>query len=147
VCILGSSLFKNRFDEGIHIWIQSTDANNANLMILLGYIIIEHPAWRKGRIKIFSLAKESEKDQVEQKLRQLIETGRLSISPKNIEIIPKLEDVSSKSIINKKSKDAGLTIIGFRSEQLKHDGQELFMGYDDLGNVLFVNALGSKLIM
>lgn len=146
VCILGSSLLKERFDEGIHIWIQSTDANNANLMILLSYIIIEHPAWRKGRIKIFSLAKESEKDQVEQNLRHQIETGRLPISPKNIEIIPKSEDVSSKSIINKKSKDAGLTMIGFRAEQLKHDGQELFMGYDDLGNVLFVNAHGNKLI-
>jgi amino acid transporter len=146
VCILGSSLLKDRFDEGIHIWIKSTDASNANLMILLSYIIIEHPAWRKGRIKIFSIAKEDEKQQVEENLRQLIETGRLPISPKNIEIIPKSDNVSSKSIINKKSKDAGLTMIGFRAEQLKHDGQQLFMGYDDLGNVLFVNAHENKLI-
>lgn len=125
---------------------KSTDASNANLMILLSYIIIEHPAWRKGRIKIFSIAKEDEKQQVEENLRQLIETGRLPISPKNIEIIPKSDNVSSKSIINKKSKDAGLTMIGFRAEQLKHDGQQLFMGYDDLGNVLFVNAHENKLI-
>jgi amino acid transporter len=146
VCILGSSLRKDRFDEGIHVWIQSADAENANLMILLSYIIIEHPAWRKGRIKIFSIAKEDEKAQVETSLQHLIQTGRLPISPKNIEIIPKDETVSSKSIITKKSKDAGLTMIGFRSEQVKHDGKDLFSGYDDLGNVLFVNALGSKLI-
>jgi len=104
VCILGSSLLKDRFDEGIHIWIKSTDASNANLMILLSYIIIEHPAWRKGRIKIFSIAKEDEKQQVEENLRQLIETGRLPISPKNIEIIPKSDNVSSKSIIKQKVK-------------------------------------------
>lgn len=146
VCILGSSQRKDRFEEGIHVWIQSTDADNANLMILLSYIIIEHPAWHKGRIKIFSIAKADEKQEAENKLRHLIETGRLPISPKNIEIITRLEEVSSKSIINKKSKDAGLTIIGFRSEQIKHDGADLFMGYDQLGNVLFVNAHGNKLI-
>ncbi len=146
VCILGSSSRRIAFENGIHVWISSTDAENANLMILLSYIIIEHPAWRKREIKIFSLAKEAETQQVEDNLLRLIDTGRLPISPANIQIIPRIENMNRKDLISQKSKDAGLTLIGFRAEHLNHDGIELFKGYDDLSNVLFVNAHDNKAI-
>jgi amino acid transporter len=146
VCILGSSPRRIAFENGIHVWISSTDAENSNLMILMSYIIIEHPAWRKQEIKIFCLAKEIEKQQVEENLLKLIDTGRLPISPANIQIIPRMENLSRKDLITQKSKDAGLTMIGFRAEQLNHDGEELFQGFDDLGNVLFLNAHDNKTI-
>ena len=72
-------------------------------------------------------------------LLQIIQTGRLPISPGNIEILEAKEDVSAKSIISEHSLDAGLTLIGFREEQLKHSN-EAFQGYDELGDVLFINA-------
>ena len=49
-----------------------------------------------------------------------------------------------KSIINEKSADAGLTLIGFIPEQIKHSGKEVFEGFDNLGDVLFVNAFNKK---
>ncbi|MBE0638635.1 MAG: amino acid permease [Bacteroidales bacterium] len=146
VCILGSSSRRMIYENGIHVWISSTDAENANLMILLSYIIIEHPDWRKSEIKIFSLAKESEKQQVEANLIQLIDSGRLPISPSNIQIIQRNENENRKKLIAKKSFNAGLTIIGFHAEQINHDGEELFKGYDDLFNVLFVCANDNKTI-
>lgn len=146
VCILGSSARHVDKKNGIHVWISSADAENANLMILLSYIIIEHPAWRKSEIKIFSIAKEAEKSVVEKNLLMLIDSGRLPISPANVQIIPRTEDESRRKLINHKSKDAGLTIIGFRAEQLNHDGEALFGGYDDLGDILFVNAHDNKTI-
>ncbi len=140
VCILGSSRRKTDFQGGIHVWIQSTDAENSSLMILLSYILLGHPQWRKSQIKIFDICKDLEKKQVQENLLNLIESGRLPIAPKNVEIIRQNDNLSPKMLINDKSRDAGLTLIGFRAEQLRHGNNELFIGYDDIGNVLFVNA-------
>ena len=42
-----------------------------------------------------------------------LRSGRLSISEKNVEVIPQESDTDRKSIINQKSSDASLTILGF----------------------------------
>jgi hypothetical protein len=77
---------------------------------------------------------------------ELIKTGRLPISFNNIEVIPKEEDVEIKQIINQKSVESDLTILGIRSEMVKHEAEEVFKGYDNIGDVLFVNTNSSKLI-
>jgi hypothetical protein len=38
-------------------------------------------------------------------------------------------------------------LVGFRYEKVKHDGHSNFMGYDKIGNVLFVNAQKEKEIV
>jgi amino acid transporter len=144
ICILGSSRRKTALSGGIHIWIQSTDAENSNLMILLSFIILGHPDWKKQEIKIFDICMETNVEKVREKLLELISTGRLPIMEQNINIIQRQEHVSAKSLINEQSKDAGLVMVGFRAEQLKHDEKELFEGYTDIGNVLFVNSFREK---
>ena len=139
VCILGSSRRNVQFKHGIHVWIKSYDIVNSNLMILLSYIILGHPDWKKGKIKIFDLCKEKDCDKTRLHLLELIETGRLPISPKNIELIRVDENISPKSLINSRSAEAGLTVLGFLEEQLKHF-DELFSGYENIGDILFVNA-------
>jgi amino acid transporter len=145
ICILGSSRRNIYFKHGIHVWIRSIDIENSNLMILLSYIILGHPDWRKGKIKIFDICREEEMDKTRQNLIDLIQTGRLPIAPKNVELIKIEENVGYKTIINSKSNEAGLTVIGFMEEQLKYS-RELFTGYDQIGDVLFVNAAGQKQI-
>lgn len=144
VCILGSSRRKIDFEAGIHVWIQSTDAENSNLMILLSYIIMGHPEWHKSHIKIFDVCKDLDLDEVRKNLTHLIDSGRLPISPKNIEIIRRDPNVSTRMLVNQKSHEAGLTLIGFRAEQIKMSGEDLFTGFDEVGNVLFVNAHREK---
>lgn len=39
-------------------------------------------------------------------------------------------------LVNQLSFDAGLVILGFRKEQIKHDGELIFQGYEDLGTIL-----------
>ncbi len=140
VCIYACSQKIMNFRQGIHIWIKPTDSENANLMILISYIILGHPRWRKSYIKIFSLCKEEEKQRTLDHIIRLIEEGRLPISSKNIEIITIKEDVNPKMIINERSENAGLTMIGFRSEMVKQYGKKLFEGYERIGDVIFVNA-------
>ena len=144
VCVLGSTFKEIHFKAGIHIWITNRDYNNANLMILLGYIIISHPDWKHSAISIFNICRKHEELEVRKYMDELIHIGRLPVSEKNIEIITIDGSVTIKDIINEKSKEAALTIIGYRNEQVKHVGKELFLGYNNIGDVLFVNSFEQK---
>ena len=146
VCVLGSSKKKIAYKNGIHLWINNYDHENMNLMILLSYIILNHPDWNKAMIKIFLVCKEEEYEETKKDIINLVKEGRLPISAKNIEVIIRNPDVNIREIINEKSMDAGLTLIGFNGEHLKHDKTELFKGFDGIGDVLFVNAKNKKAI-
>lgn len=143
-CILCSSEKKFGFNNEIHIWMTSNDYQNANLMIYLAYIILGHPDWNDGFIKLFAVLPQDEIRDQRMKLLEMIKTGRLPISANNIQIIPVKEDVNTKDIINEKSQDADLTIVGFRNELIKKTGKDTFMGFDNIGNVLFVNSQNEK---
>ncbi|MBN1199084.1 MAG: hypothetical protein JXA23_07015 [Bacteroidales bacterium] len=142
ICIVGSSRRTINFKGDIHLWIHSSFKENANLMILLGFIILGHSDWTKSNIKIFEICKPEILEENRKKMDKLILTGRLPITRKNIEIIVDKPDISKQAMINQKSADAGLTLIGFSKDTLKHKGTELFSGYDQLGTVIFVHAHG-----
>jgi len=144
VCILGGSNRGVNYHEGIHIWVRRVDEENLNLMVLLSYIILGHPDWKGGKIKIFNVRRPGQHDEATDHLLDLVKTGRLPISLKNVEFIDIDESMNLKSLILEKSVKAGLTMIGFRSEQIKHEGRELFNGYTEMGDVLFVNAFRDK---
>ena len=146
VCVLAGTNKSMNFYQGIHIWIRKFDPKNINLMILLSYIIIGHPNWKQGSIKIFNLYTNHDGDESKKQLIDVVRNGRLPISMKNIEFIEMDEETSPREVINKKSAKAGLTMIGFLNEQLKHEGEKIFMGYDNIGDVLFVNARQEKKI-
>ena len=57
-----------------------------------------------------------------------------------------MSDQNTRGLINEHSAHAGLTIIGFHSELLKHEGAKIFQGYDEVGNILFVNSHSQKAI-
>ena len=144
VCILGTGKKQIEYMEGIHVWIKSTDTENANLMIMLSFIMTGHPDWHKANIKIFETCKTEHLAETRNQMKQLVVEGRLPITMKNIEIIPEEEGVNIKGLINQKSADAGLTIIGFNGESLKHNEDQLFDGYENLGTILFVNSHNQK---
>lgn len=144
VCILGGSNRGVNFHEGIHIWVRRVDYDNLNLMVLLSYIILGHSDWKGAKIKIFNVRRPGQQDEATDHLLELVKTGRLPISLKNVEFIDIDDSMNLKTLINEKSIKAGLTMIGFRSEQIKHEGEKLFEGYSDMGDVLFVNAFRNK---
>jgi hypothetical protein len=146
VCILASSHKPILFKNGIHIWVRSFDTENTNLMILLGFIILGHPDWKKANIKLLNICNESESEDIRNKMNKLVETGRLPITPKNVEVIIKDESKTIKEIINTQSKDAGLTMLGFNISNFENDNTELFEGYDEMGNILFVYSNDIKVI-
>ena len=79
------------------------------------------------------------------KLQSLIEIGRLPISGNHVQMIQHDPEHSIRSLINANSADADLVIVGVREEILKHKRSiEVFSGYDDVGDVLFVNTTEKK---
>lgn len=147
LCILATSDKGFGYKKNINIWINKDDYENANLMILLSYIILGHSDWKKGQIKIFATFAERNIKIEEEKLIELTASGRLHISANNISVLPLNEGESRHDLIIENSQDADLTVIGFHEGMIKSDKNiELFEGYDNIGNILFVNTLTSKFI-
>jgi amino acid transporter len=130
----------------IHVWISDMDYENANLMILLAYIVLGHPDWKGATIKLFAIFPHDQQEQARANLQRLVVSGRLPISAKNVEVIVRQEDVSRRAIISAHSREADLTFIGFNDAELRKNGTDTFAGYGELGNILFVSAAVEKQI-
>jgi amino acid transporter len=144
ICILASGQREIPYKKGIHIWINSLDSENANLMILLGFIISGHPDWKKGHIQIFNICRPNDVEVTKKAMDELVLSGRLPISGKNIRLIIQEQEVSSRAIINEYSATSGLTLIGIREESVKKHKEKVFEGYDELGTILFVHSKEQK---
>jgi amino acid transporter len=136
--IIGCSTQPVFYNGGIHIWIRSNDYINANLMILLSYIILGHPAWRKSDIRIFQLYTEDQHQSFRESHEFLLNLGRLPITKNNIEWIREDQEIPFRDLVHEQSLNAGLTMIGFQIEQVKHDRAEIFTGYEGIGQTLFL---------
>lgn len=147
LCILGTSDRNFGYKNEIHVWVKKEDFENANLMILLLYIILGHPDWKGAEIKIFAAVDKSNLESEKAYLIELTTTGRLPISPNNNIIVIPIEETTDKTeLINETSKTADLTILGFHESSIKSKGIEVFNLYDKIGNVLFVNTQKGKQI-
>ncbi len=147
VGVLLASPVTSGLKKRIDIWIRSHDYMNANLMILLGFIIRGHPEWKNGEIRIFEICQEKEVEETRQRLVDLVEKGRLPVLPENITLIPHKESISAKTSISEHSRNTSLVILGFRRESLKHDKISVFEGYALQGDMLFLNAASVKEIL
>lgn len=140
VCIFAGSEHFIHPTNGLHVWIRQGDERNTNFMILLGYIILAHPDWRKGHIKIFIPTNRTEITGLREELAQKIADGRLPITLANIEIVLMAEGETVSQMVKKHSAMAGLTIIGFNEHQAKHEKTSFFTSFEGIGDTLFVNA-------
>jgi amino acid transporter len=140
VVILASSERGFGLKKQIHVWLTAADFENANHMVLLANIIASHRDWKHGEIRVFAVYPEENMEMDTRRLLEMTESGELPISSKNISFIKQRSDTDLRTIIRDKSQDADLSIIGFRSEAVKHSGKAVFENYELNGNILFVNA-------
>jgi len=133
--------------NGIHVWIREHDEINTNFMILLGYIIMSHPDWKKSHIKIFVASMQQDFAKIKDDLGKRIAAGRLPITLNNIEFVTIDEDYTFSSAVKQHSLQAALTIIGFQEEFNSQDPLPFFNEFKPIGDVLFVNAAQPKEIL
>jgi amino acid transporter len=140
VGLLGTSRRGFGYRRQLHVWLTPGDYENASLMILLAYVLLGHPDWKGGVIKVFSILQSERLDEERERLYRLIRSGRLPISASNVELIPQEAGKDRRAIVNARSRDADLVIVGFRGEAVRRGGPEVFKGYEGVGNVLFLNT-------
>lgn len=124
----------------VHIWLTWNDSSNANTMILLTYILVGHPEWKKAEINVFAALPTGQVDEKQKEFERTIMEGRLPISKQNVRFMA-VDDVSAfRKMVGRYSNDADLTIIGFSMTGLRARQAEVFLNHPTLTDVLFVHA-------
>ena len=144
VCIFQFGQQKINYKDGIHIWIQPFDIENANTMILLAYIIHSHPVWKKSMIKVTAIVDKGEIDKNKEDMISIIENGRLPISKNKINIIERSDEQTIFEQINSHPIKPGLNIIGFDETNIRQTEKSIIAQYKLTGDILFVNSSYEK---
>lgn len=135
----GAHFFGNRAE--IHVYLTWNDHSNANLMILLSFILAGHPAWQRAEIHVFAAFPMSEVEEQTRQLNAMIAAGRLPISEKNVVIIGTDDREDYVRLVEEQSAAADLAILGFDQARLREAGPSgVYSRFPALRDVLFVNA-------
>jgi len=134
----GDNFFGER--KRIHVWLTWHDARNANLMILLSYILLGHRDWRGAEISLFAAYPRRDVTDRGEELHQMIEEGRLLISDKNVTVIPTDDGIDFQRLVEARSNMADLVIVGFTPERVERKGPDLFHRFAGVRDLLFVSA-------
>ncbi|MFH1679552.1 MAG: amino acid permease, partial [Candidatus Eisenbacteria bacterium] len=138
-CILRSSERHFGYRRSIHIWLTPGDYRNANLMILLAYIIMGHSEWKGCEIDIFAAFHKDEMESQMKRLHELIDGGRIPVAHKNVQAISYYEE-SFPWLVAAHSRDADLVITGFSLNKLVEDRGAFLKGFEGVNDILFVRA-------
>ena len=134
----GDTFFGER--KVVHLWLTWNDSDNANLMILLAYVLLGHPAWADAEIRVFAAFPSEHVAEQRAQLEALIADGRLPISPKNVRFHSVGSVEAYRSLVRRHSAQADLVVFGFTLESLAERGAQVFESHPDLREVLFVYA-------
>jgi hypothetical protein len=126
--------------KSIHIWLTWNDQDNANLMLLLSYILLGHPDWQRAEITVCAALPGDQLDERRDAFTELIAAGRLPVSEKNLRFLP-IDDVASfRGLVQRMSSDADLVVIGFDLDGLRARREAVFTNHATLKDVLFVHT-------
>ncbi|MGB1657530.1 MAG: amino acid permease, partial [Longimicrobiales bacterium] len=134
----GDNFFGTR--KSIHVWLTWHDARNANLMILLSYILLGHRDWHGAEVSLFAAYPRSEVKERREEIHQMISEGRLLISEKNVLVIPTDDSIDFERLVEARSAGADLVMVGFADHRLRQRRGDVFLRFPELRDVLFVSA-------
>jgi solute carrier family 12 (sodium/potassium/chloride transporter), member 2 len=134
----GDNFFGAR--KNIHVWLTWHDERNANLMILLSYILLGHKDWHGAEVSLFAAFPRGEIRERVEGIQEMISEGRLLISEKNVIVIPTDDSIDFDRLVEARSTGADLVMVGFTDRRLEQKGEALFQRFPSLRDVLFVSA-------
>jgi hypothetical protein len=126
--------------RNIHVWLTWNDRENANLMILLSYILLGHPDWSEAEIKVFVALPHDQVEERRAEFMRLVSEGRLPVSEMNLRFLPTDNVETFRALVSNLSEDADLAVFGFDMEGLRQRGKAVFTNHPDLSDVLFVHT-------
>ena len=126
--------------RSIHIWLTWNDDDNANLMVLLSYILLGHPDWGDAEISVYAALPAEHVEERRQRFQAMVAEGRIPVSEKNIKFLPVNDRQSFRTLVATESAEADLCVIGFDIDTLRERREALFAKHPSLRSVLFVHA-------
>lgn len=126
--------------SSLHVWITWDDEDNADLMVLLAYIILGHPDWARAQLRVFAALPSDQVANERAEFAKRMVEGRIPVANKHIRFFAADNSESFHAAILEHSSDADLTIVGFDRNGLAEKGAQLFSEHPGLSDVLFVCA-------
>ena len=116
-------------------------------MLLLAYIIVGHPDWKRAEIRLFVCSDSMDAEREANKLSALTQEGRLPISMQNVTSVSYNGKASLEEEVAHRSDQADLTIVGLTSENIGSDDlEQILRSYEGANDVLFVHSIEQILI-
>ena len=121
--------------------------SNAPLMLMLAYIIVGHPEWRRAEIRFFACLDSENAEQETHNLSNMMTVGRLPISRQNVtSVCCATRDELEQEVATLSSK-ADLVIAGMTAGTLRTDqAEQSLRAFGGAKDVLFVHSSESIVI-
>lgn len=147
VLILRSSGYRFGYRSSIHVWVTEDNLKNAPMMMLLAYIIVGHPDWKRAEIRLFACSETTDAEHEANRLSTLMREGRLPISMQKVTSISYDSKETLEAEVSNHSDQADLVIVGLTAENLDSDQlEQTLRAYDGANDVLFVHSIEQILI-
>lgn len=141
VLILRSTKHRFGYRSSIHVWVTDDNISNVPMMLLLGYILVGHPEWKKAKIRLFACSDSWDTELDADQLSTVIKEGRLPISMQNVTSVSYENEESLEHEVALRSTQADLVIVGLTSEDLdSEDLDNILQRYSGVNDVLFVHS-------
>ena len=141
VLVLRSVKYRFGYRSSIHIWVTEDNMTNAPMMLLLAYIIVGHPEWKRAQIRLFACVNSGDADREPRQLSDLMTEGRLPISQKNVTSVSYENGESLEREVSRRSSEADLVIAGLGGDSLElGDADQALLRYEGGNDVLFVHT-------
>ena len=142
VLILRSTKYRFGYRSSIHVWVTEDNLGNAPMMLLLAYIIVGHPEWRRAEIQLFACFDSQDAEREADRLSAWMREGRLPISAQNVTSVSCSNGEALEEEVTHHSSQADLVIAGVTRGNLEPKTvTQTLRRYAGANDVLFVHSI------
>ena len=142
VLILRSTKYRFGYRSSIHVWVTEDNLGNAPMMLLLAYIIVGHPEWRRAEIQLFACFDSQDAEREADRLSAWMREGRLPISAQNVTSVSCSNGEALEEEVTHHSSQADLVIAGVTGENLEPEAvTQTLRRFAGANDVLFVHSI------
>ena len=142
VLILRSTKYRFGYRSSIHVWVTEENLMNAPMMLMLAYIIVGHPEWRRAEIQLFACFESEDAERETDRLSAWMREGRLPISEHNVTSVSCSNGEALEEEVSHYSTQADLVIAGVTAEELEPEVvTQTLRCYGGANDVLFVHSI------
>ena len=140
--LLRSCQHRFGYRSSIHVWLMENDLASAHIMLVLAYIIVGHPEWKRAEMQVFECCDLNSSAGATGDFSRLLAAERIPISEHNRKIVTYQSDDDIAAAVQERSSNADLVICGIPAATLRGaDAETVLSRYRSTNDVLFVSGV------